>query len=436
MGIIIDDSDRDEGLGFSAQIIGISSTGVAASTGIVYVGDVVLEVNGKLMMYKKSAEVCGEIAFTPGAVRLKLASSADLRACLLDEDRVDDMDNGDIDANFSAAADIMACLEEFAVDEDDDSDSDCVSNDVAGGDITTDHGGLGHLDDATIETSHVTETIAAQEGAVAHERLIKNLSVDHKETKTDEESTYVDSKCSDLNKSTMESEGDAFFDENMDGMLLDLALTPKTVVDQLQAKDEELTKMRLEMERLKQLRSKDEDHLALEASLQQHAVTEAEVKAANERKLMRETEISDRLDLLTRELQQMNTDNRAVSRVEAVNKAFRESTLTEEISKLKSILSELQTEHSHATDTKTPPAMVAEKSVTALELDTDNDQTGKGITAEVSVVTATPENLLTVVGEKAIETGVLDEKDYTKKRGISRRAYNRYSGRFASFNRS
>jgi hypothetical protein len=108
-GITIGEGRRDTDAG--AHIVAIDNTGPAAALGRVYVGDVILEVNGLLALYSEPSEVDEMLRFATGDVRLKLCAAADLRACLHAEDSVDS--HGDALAHEdeeSVAASIMASL--------------------------------------------------------------------------------------------------------------------------------------------------------------------------------------------------------------------------------------------------------------------------------------------------------------------------------------
>eukprot|EP00035_Acanthoeca_spectabilis_P014357 m.273544 g.273544 ORF g.273544 m.273544 type:complete len:1823 (+) comp16120_c0_seq1:228-5696(+) len=113
-GVTVAGGHRDTDIG--VQIVGISNVGSAAALGNVYVGDVILEVNGLLVLYNDPEEVEEMIRFATGdSLRLKLAASADLRACLQSEDSVEDHSAVFVPEEIgeSAAASIMACLFEL-----------------------------------------------------------------------------------------------------------------------------------------------------------------------------------------------------------------------------------------------------------------------------------------------------------------------------------
>ena len=128
-GITVGEGRREADVG--VHIVAIDNTGPAAAVGRVYVGDVILEVNGLLALYSEPGEVDDMLRFATGDVRIKLCAAGDLRACLHAEDSVDShgeaLAHDDDESGGSVAASIMACLAQMQGGEGEDNTNGVVA---------------------------------------------------------------------------------------------------------------------------------------------------------------------------------------------------------------------------------------------------------------------------------------------------------------------
>eukprot|EP00041_Stephanoeca_diplocostata_P037688 m.1437459 g.1437459 ORF g.1437459 m.1437459 type:complete len:1923 (-) comp25087_c0_seq5:150-5918(-) len=329
VGICIQKSERAGEVG--VLVIEIHPTGTAAAGGNVYVGDVILEVNGKLMLYKDPADIIMEMVSSTEEINMKLAAARDLRVALFSGDDVDPMGtavDGDTpstvrdDGDSDATASILACLAQI------------------GGNAIVPGGGDGDVDNARLLDEWLQSTIATVEQGAA---VCDDSEGEHRpepstadplasetsaaESARDEESSMPDAP------ETPEAAGDdsdACAEEStedvVDSAALDLLLTPKSVADQLSAKDAAMAQMQAEMDAMRQA--------------QEQRTTEAtELHELLARQ--REAERAEKL-VAARRLQSIRNEIAALppphTREDVVDHAVRESSLMEQVRLLEGVI--------------------------------------------------------------------------------------------------